>query len=217
MSARNHGQAVEIDQPWTTPCITAKADTSASHLCSESSPVPSIYSVHLVNVGVSAGRIDDGRHDHPHPHGPLPRDQDPPRPGARKPRVAAPTGRPPTHRAMPRAGTRTTASQGSIRARGTSSSATPRAATRSSIAIGTGPTRPCSSQTAAAPRIRSASGGRCEDGRAVLEPPAPPPLSPGARYAARFTNAPISGRRLSTCSGRWPPRFTTRRCTPSSP
>ena len=40
---------------------------------------------------------------------------------------------------------------------------------------------------------------------------------PSARYAARFTNAPISGRRLSTCSGRWPPRFTTRRCTPSSP
>jgi putative transposase len=31
--------------------------------------VPSIYSVRLVNVELSAGLIDDGRHDHPHPHG----------------------------------------------------------------------------------------------------------------------------------------------------
>jgi hypothetical protein len=40
---------------------------------------------------------------------------------------------------------------------------------------------------------------------------------PGARHAARFTNLSISGRRLSTRSGRWLPRFSTRRCTPSSP
>ena len=38
----------------------------------------------------------------------------------------------------------------------------------------------------------------------------------GPDYAACFTSEPISGRRLSTCSGFWPPRLTTRRCTPSS-
>src|SRR5512132_2985390 len=45
------------------------------------------------------GRPDDGRHDDPDPHGPPLRAQDPPRPGARKPGVAAPTGRPPARRA----------------------------------------------------------------------------------------------------------------------
>src|SRR5881396_2857506 len=56
-------------------------------------PVPSTYSVRLANIELSAGLMDDGRHDHPHPHRPPPRGQDPALPGVRKPRVAAPTGR----------------------------------------------------------------------------------------------------------------------------
>src|SRR6516225_6217827 len=64
-------------------------------------PVPSIYSDRLVNVELSADLIDDGRHDHPHPHRPPPRAQNSQRPGAREPRVAAPAGRPPAHRAAP--------------------------------------------------------------------------------------------------------------------
>ena len=62
-------------------------------------PVPSTYSVRLVNVELSAGLIDDGRHDHPDPHRPPPWCQDPALPRAREPRVAAPTGRPAAHRA----------------------------------------------------------------------------------------------------------------------
>src|SRR5262249_48462290 len=62
-------------------------------------PVPSIYSDRLVNVELSAGLIDDGRHDYPHPHRPSPHAQNPPRPGAREPRVAAPTRCPPARRA----------------------------------------------------------------------------------------------------------------------
>jgi hypothetical protein len=68
--------------------------------------VPSIYSVRLVNVELSAGLIDDGRHDHPHPHRPPPRAENPPRPRAREPRVAAPTGRPPARRAAATPATR---------------------------------------------------------------------------------------------------------------
>ena len=45
-------------------------------------PVPSIYSDRLVNVELSAGLIDDGRHDYPHPDRPSPHAQNPPRPGA---------------------------------------------------------------------------------------------------------------------------------------
>ena len=68
--------------------------------------MPSIYSVRLVNVDFRLGLIDDGRHAHPHPHRPPPWGQDPPRPGAREPRVAAPTGRPPAHRAASTAANR---------------------------------------------------------------------------------------------------------------
>jgi hypothetical protein len=53
----------------------------------------------LVNIELSAGLMDDGRHDPRHPYGPSPRGQDPPRPGAREPRVAASAGGPPAHRA----------------------------------------------------------------------------------------------------------------------
>jgi transposase len=62
-------------------------------------PVPPTYSVRLVSIEVPAGLIDDGRHDYPHPHRPPPRAHNPPRPGARKSGVAAPTGRPRAHRA----------------------------------------------------------------------------------------------------------------------
>jgi Histidine kinase-, DNA gyrase B-, and HSP90-like ATPase len=55
--------------------------------------VPSTYSVHLVSIEVPAGPIDHDRHDYPHPHRPPPRAQN------RKSGVAAPTGRPPAHRA----------------------------------------------------------------------------------------------------------------------
>ncbi len=68
--------------------------------------VPSTYSVCLVNIERSAGLIDDGRHAHPHPYRPAPRDQDPALHGARKPRVTAPIGRPPAHRAASTAANR---------------------------------------------------------------------------------------------------------------
>ena len=62
-------------------------------------PVPSTYSVRLVNIEVPAGPMDDGRHAHPHPQRPPPRGPDPARPGAREPRAAPSAGRPPTDRA----------------------------------------------------------------------------------------------------------------------
>ncbi len=65
----------------------------------ESRPVPSTYCVCLVNIERSAGLIDDGRHDHPDPYRPPPWCHDPALPRAREPCVAAPTGRPPAHRA----------------------------------------------------------------------------------------------------------------------
>jgi len=68
--------------------------------------VPSIYSVRLVNVELSAGLIDDSRHDHPHRHRPPPRVQNPPRPGAWESRVAASIGRPPARRAAATPATR---------------------------------------------------------------------------------------------------------------
>jgi hypothetical protein len=61
--------------------------------------VPSTYSIRLVKIGLPLGLLDDGRHAHPHPHRPPPCGQDPPRPDAREPRVAASAGRPPTRRA----------------------------------------------------------------------------------------------------------------------
>ncbi len=53
------------------------------------------------NIERSAGLIDDGRHAHPHPHRPPPWCQDPALLGVREPRVTAPTGRSPAHRAAP--------------------------------------------------------------------------------------------------------------------
>jgi hypothetical protein len=69
-------------------------------------PVPSIYSVRLVNIERSAGLIDDGRHDHRDPHRSPPWCPDPALSGAREPRAAAPTGRPPAHRAASTAANR---------------------------------------------------------------------------------------------------------------
>jgi Integrase core domain len=68
--------------------------------------VPSTYCVCLVNIERSAGLVDDGRHDHRGPHRPPPWCPDPALPRAREPRVAAPTGHPPTHRAASAAANR---------------------------------------------------------------------------------------------------------------
>jgi hypothetical protein len=78
---------------YTNPCVMRNS------LAHKVDPVPSTYSVCLGNIERSTGLIDDGRHDPPHPHRPPPRPQDTPRPGAREPRLTAPTGVLAAHRA----------------------------------------------------------------------------------------------------------------------